>query len=205
MKVLGITGGVGAGKSTVLAYLRERHGARVIQADEVGRLLQEPGQECYDRIVEAFGREILQEGRGGQPPLDRAKLAAAVFSDDEKLARLNAIVHPAVKAYIIEEIEKEKQSGRAPFCVIEAALLLEDRYDLICDEIWYIYTETSVRVHRLAESRGYSEEKSRQIMGNQLADEEYRAKCNFVIDNSADFVENTYEQIERGLVEHGFL
>ena len=201
MKVLGITGGVGAGKSTVLAYLERRYGARVLMADEVGRHLQEPGQDCYRQIVAAFGKEMLQ----ADASLDRQKLAALIFSDEEKRRRLNAIVHPAVKAYIIEEIEKERRSGEALFCVVESALLLEDRYDLICDEIWYLCTETSVRIRRLAESRGYSREKTLEIIKSQRNDAEYREKCDFVIDNSSDFVENTYEQIDKGLVEHGFL
>lgn len=201
MKILGVTGGVGAGKSTVLSYLEKRYLARVIQADEVGKLLQEPGQECYHRIVEAFGTEILREdGR-----IDRNQLASIVFTDAEKLELLNSIVHPAVRSYIIGEIEKEKEKEAVPFCVVEAALLLEDRYDLICDEIWYIYAEESVRIDRLAANRGYSGEKSRQIMQNQLPDRVYRGKCDFVIDNSSNFVENTYEQIDKGLVEHGFL
>ncbi|MDO4321721.1 MAG: dephospho-CoA kinase [Lachnospiraceae bacterium] len=201
MKILGITGGVGAGKSTILAYLEERYRARVIQADEVGKMLQEPGQPCYLRIAQEFGQEILKPAGS----IDRKKLAAAVFTDEKKLELLNRIVHPAVKAYIMEELENEKRKGEVPFCVIEAALLLEDRYDLICDEIWYVYTEIPVRMRRLARSRGYSEEKSRQIMENQLKDEEYRAKCQFVIDNSSDFVEHTYEQIDKGLTEHGLL
>lgn len=201
MKILGITGGVGAGKSTILSYLADRYHARVIQADEVGKLLQEPGQSCYQQIIASFGDGILQEDGA----IDRARLAAVVFADEQKLKQLNGIVHPAVKAYIIEETEKEKRKKEVPFCVIEAALLLEDHYDQICDEIWYIYTEVPVRMKRLADSRGYSEEKSRQIMANQLSDEEYREKCQFVIDNSSDFVENTFKQINEGLVEHGFL
>ena len=201
MKVLGITGGVGAGKSTVLNYLENRYNARVIQADLVGKMLQEPGQECFAKMVEAFGPVILQEdGR-----VCRGKLAEMVFADPEKLRRLNAIIHPAVKDYITEEIEREKRKRERPFCVIEAALLLEDRYDLICDEIWYIYTEVPVRIRRLAKSRGYSDEKTRQIISNQLSEEEYRGKCNFVIDNSSNIVENTYGQIDKGLIEHGFL
>ncbi|MFR8548616.1 MAG: dephospho-CoA kinase, partial [Lachnospiraceae bacterium] len=74
-----------------------------------------------------------------------------------------------------------------------------------CDEIWYVYADPQVRIERLAKSRGYTLEKSRQIMRNQLTDREYRKKCKFMIDNSSDIVENTYEQIDKGLVEHGFL
>ena len=115
------------------------------------------------------------------------------------------MVHPAVKSYIIEEIRKERDAGQVPFVVIEAALLLEDHYDEICDEIWYVHTDREVRKRRLMESRGYTDEKSEKIMKNQLPDERFFEQCQFVVDNSSDFIENTYEQIDRGLVEHGFL
>ncbi len=201
MKILGITGGVGAGKSTVLAYLRERYGARVIQADEAGRLLQTPGHDCYDRIVRAFGREILDV----QGCILRARLAELVFADRTMLEKLNHIVHPAVKEYILSEISAERKSGRTPFVVVEAALLLEDGYDRICDEIWYIYAGRQTRTRRLMSSRGYTQEKVQSIMQNQLPEEEYRRQCKFVIDNDSDFVENTFVQIDKGLIEHGFL
>ena len=201
MKILGITGGVGAGKSTVLSYMEQKYGARVIQADLVAFGLQQPGTDCFEKIIRLFGSEIQSEDGS----IDRKKLAAVVFADKELLSRLNQIVHPAVKEKIWEEIRKEREQNAVPFVVVEAALLLEDHYDEICDEIWYIYTEPSVRAARLAASRGYSEEKIRQIMKNQLCDEEYRKEGKFVIDNSSDFVENTYDKINRGLIEHGCL
>lgn len=201
MKVLGITGGVGAGKSMVLTYLFEKYHARVIQADQVAHLLEEPGQACYDKIIDLFGREILEESGA----IDRRRLGEKVFKEPESLERLNAIVHPAVKEYIIEEIRKEREKGRIPFLVIEAALLLEDHYDEICDEIWYVHTEREVRKKRLMDSRGYTAQKTEEIMKNQLSDELFFEQCQFVVDNSSDFIENTYEQIDRGLVEHGFL
>lgn len=200
MKVLGITGGVGAGKSTILSYLDQKYSARVIQADEVGKRLQQSGGECLRRIAEVFGSSILLLDGS----LNRAALADIVFADKEKLAVLNEIMHPAVKTYIVHELEREKKKKRA-LCVIEAALLPEDGYEQICDEIWYIYTKPGVRMKRLAAARGYSDEKTRQIMDNQPEDAVYRKKCKFVIDNSGDIVENTYEQIDKGLVEHGFL
>ena len=124
-QVLGITGGVGAGKSAVLAYMKEKYDACVIQADEVGRLLQTPGHDCCDRIVEAFGAEVAD----GQGNLRRDVLAKKVFGDSAMLARLNGIVHPAVKEYIVAQIAEENSRGGAPFLVIEAALLLEAGYD----------------------------------------------------------------------------
>lgn len=201
MKVLGITGGVGAGKSTILSYLSKKYSAKVILADEVGKQLQQPGEEGFLRIVEVFGSTVvLPDGS-----LDRAALAETVFTDKEKLEQLNAIIHPAVKKRITQQLACERQKKKTPFCVIEAALLLEDGYDQICDEIWYIYTDPMIRMKRLAKSRGYSEKKTRQIMSNQPDDAIYRKKCKFVIDNSSDIVENMYEQIDKGLREHGFL
>ena len=102
MKVLGITGGVGAGKSTILDYLNRRYHARIIEADKVGHFLMEPGQKVYYHIVETFGSGILR----GDQSIDRQKLGKLVFDDQEKLVKLNCLVHPAVKEYIASEIEK---------------------------------------------------------------------------------------------------
>ena len=201
MKVLGITGGVGAGKSTVLAYLQDHYGARVIQADLVGHLLQRPGESCYRRIVELFGPAVLNT----DGTVNRQTLGAIVYANPQKMARLNAIMHPAIRCWIKAEAEAEQKRRRVPFVTIEAALLLEDHYDEICDEIWYIHTDDAVRIKRLQESRGYSEEKCRSIMANQKNESDFRAACQLVIDNSSDIVQNTYEQIDKGLREHGFL
>ena len=101
MKVLGITGGVGAGKSTVLMYLKEHYGARVIQADQVGHLLQQPHESCYRRIVELFGTTVLN----ADGTISRPKLGAIVYTDPQKMARLNAIMHPSIRRWIKSEVE----------------------------------------------------------------------------------------------------
>ena len=201
MKVLGITGGVGAGKSTVLMYLKEHYGARVIQADQVGHLLQRPHESCYLRIVELFGSTVLN----ADGTINRSKLGAIVYADPQKMARLNAIMHPSIRRWIKSEVEAEQKRGCVPFVTVEAALLLEDHYDEICDEIWYVHTDDAVRIKRLQESRGYSEEMCRTIMANQKNECDFRAACQLVIDNSSDIVQNTYEQMDKGLREHGFL
>lgn len=201
MKILGITGGVGAGKSTVLDYLQNKYQARVIQADQVGHMVQEPGQTCYKKIVEMFGSEILNEDF----TINRQKLGAVVFSDPAALQKLNHIVHPSVKEYIIREIQLEKEKGIVPFVVLEAALLLEDHYDLICDQIWYIYADEETRAERLKRTRGYSDEKVIGIMKNQMNDAEFREKCDVVIDNSNQLLERVYEQIDQALIHHTYI
>lgn len=194
MKVIGITGGVGAGKSEILRYLKEKHKAIVVEADKVGHLLMEPGGACYYGIVEKFGSSILN----GDQTINREKLGKIVFVDASLLDALNKIIHPRVKSHIVSEIAKERAYHRTNVFVIEAALLLEDHYDVICDEIWYIDTDAQTRANRLKESRGYSDEKIAGIMANQKSPEEFRKACQAVIDNSGSLAD-TYEQIDRQL------
>lgn len=201
MKVLGITGGVGAGKSTILAYLKQSYGACVIELDKVAHQLMEPKKAAYQKILETFGREILAEN--GE--IHRGKLYQRAFCSREWVERLNEIVHPLVKEEVRRQIRQEEEEGNAPFVVLEAALLLEDHYDEICDEIWYIFVREEVRRDRLRASRGYTDEKIAEILKNQRSDREFRAACQFTVDNSSDIIENTYEQIDKGLKEHEFV
>ncbi|MBR4140103.1 MAG: dephospho-CoA kinase, partial [Lachnospiraceae bacterium] len=155
MKVIGITGGVGAGKSAILNYLKEKHHAVVVEADKVGHLLMEPGGACYYSIVEKFGSSILN----GDQTINRGKLGKIVFADESLLNELNKIIHPRVKSHIVSEIAKERAYHRTNYFVVEAALLIEDHYDVICDEMWYIHTDADIRAKRLKETRGYDDEK----------------------------------------------
>jgi dephospho-CoA kinase len=196
MKIIGITGGVGAGKSSVLNYIQQNYKARVIMADLVAHKIEEPGHKCYYRIVETFGSSILN----ADTTINKQKLAQIVFADDEKRIKLNSIVHPFVKEYIMNEINAERESGKVKFFIIEAALLLEDKYDLICDEIWYIYTTEEMRRERLKIARGYSDEKINLIFNSQLSEEDFKIKCDIVIDNNLSEQE-TNVQIDTALRE----
>lgn len=198
MRVIGITGGVGAGKSMVLHFLEEEYQARVLEADKVGHFVMEPGQDCYREIVEIFGREILRE----DGTIDRGKLGGIVFGNREKLQLLNQVVHPAVKSWIRRELEQEKDRGQRELCVIEAALLIEDHYQDLCQEFWYLYASEAVREERLKSSRGYTEEKIRAIFASQQSEESFRLHCQAVIDNNGS-KEETKEQVRRLLRERG--
>ncbi len=189
MKVIGITGGVGAGKSKVLQFLEAEYGAVVCQLDHVAFMLQRKGQPCFDEIVKEFGEEV----RRPDGELDRQKLAEVVFGDQQRLGRLNAIVHPLVKEWVRRDIiEKEKE--HIPLYVIEAALLPEAGYEDICGEIWYIYASEDARRKRLKSSRGYSDERISRMIESQSPDEVFRKVCQAVIDNSGPF-EYTKKQI----------
>ena len=195
MKFIGITGGVGAGKSAILSYLDKKEEIRVMLADEIAHTLMKPGTECYEKIREAFSGAELYEKDG---TFDRKKLADFLFSDEDRRLTLNGIVHPAVKQYVKEQYALEKEKGGLAFLILEAALLIEEHYDEICDELWYIYTSEEHRRARLKESRGYSDEKINGIFQSQLTEEEYRSACAVVIDNNGP-IEGTYAQIEKAL------
>lgn len=191
MKVIGITGGIGAGKSTILSILKEEYHAYVLEADQAAHDIMEPGQRAYTRIVNTFTDAILDlDGR-----IHRGRLADVVFQNPDGLKALNAIVHPEVKQFVLEAIENCRRAGDIPFFVIEAALLIEDGYQEICDELWYIYAPEEVRVRRLMESRNYSREKCEAIIGNQSSDAFYRSHCTHVIENYHS-LENTKKQLE---------
>lgn len=194
-RVIGITGGVGSGKTAVLDILKNEYGALVIEADKVGHMLQMPGETAYNAIVEAFGIDVLQEPRCvGQSELDRRRLGDIVFADDSKLKILNNIMHPMIHDRIALMIE----ASDASIIVVEAAILITTSLVELVKEVWYIYCHRNVRIDRLKEYRGYSEEKTLSIMNNQPSEDEFKDKCQVCIDNSGS-VEQTREQIIKAL------
>lgn len=196
MKTIGITGGVGAGKSLVLNYLQNHYNARVYLADNIANDLKLPGQSCYDKIVELLGRDITDP----DGLIDKNKMAEKIFSHKEILVEVNRIIHPAVKEYVLSQIELERKKGEIDYFILEAALLIEEGYDQILDELWYIYADTSVRSQRLKETRNYTMEKIDHIMASQLAEAEFRKHCKVVINNNSD-EETLYSQIDHILEE----
>ncbi len=191
MKIIGITGGVGSGKTQVLSYIEKHYKCRIVRSDETAHLLYEPGQECYKKLVALLGLEILAEDK----TIDKGKMAAVIFSNKMLLERVNQIVHPEVKNYILRQIEYEKGKGVVDYFFIEAALLIEEHYDQIVDELWYIYADTQIREKRLIENRQYSTQKIAYIMEGQLSEEEFRKHCQVVISNNGS-LEETYKQIK---------
>lgn len=197
MRVIGITGGVGAGKSALLSYVKERYRCRVILADEVAHLVEEPGQECYSVLVRLLGNEILNS----DGTIDKKRMAEKIFADSAVLEQVNAIVHPAVKEFILREIAQSRREEKEDFLFVEAALLIEGGYGEILDELWYIHAEEDVRRSRLKAGRAYSDEKIERILGEQLSEEEFRRHCGVVIDNSGSLAEACL-QIDKKLEEY---
>lgn len=177
MIVVGLTGGIGAGKSTVARMFAER-GAAVVDADRVARALQEPGQPCHGQIVEGFGPGVLQtDGR-----LDRARLASLVFEDTAARRRLEAIMHPAIRAAVAAQLGRAEAAGAA-VGVVEAALILETgqrgRYDCIV----VVAAPAAVQVERLTRLRGLDPAEAERRLAAQWPTEAKAAAADFIIDN----------------------
>ena len=166
-------------------------------ADEIAHELMEPGTMCFEKLAELFKKEDIFQKDGH---FDRKKLASVIFADEEKRNLLNGIVHPAVKEYVCEQVQVEREGGVRKLLVLEAALLIEEHYDEICDELWYIYTDREIRRERLKISRGYSDTKIDQIFDSQLSEDEYRKNCQLVINNDGR-IEQTLTQIDKALRE----
>ncbi len=197
MRTIGITGGVGSGKTKVLAYIKDKYNCEVILADEVAHKIKEPGERCYSALVDLLGQGVLApDGK-----IDKGKMAEKIFGDKDLLEKVNGLMHPMVKEYILEKIRLHKEEGKIDFLLIEAALLIEDGYADIVDELWYIHAGEGTRRQRLKASRHYSEEKIAGILRRQLTEEEFRSHCQTVIDNSGALAD-TYGQIDRKLEEY---
>ena len=192
---IGVTGGVGCGKSELLSYMERVHGAAVLRSDDIAREIMEPGGRCFQAACALFGKEAITE----EGSLDRTRIAALVFADKSLLQKLNALVHPAVWEEVRERIAREEAAGRPIVCV-ESALFVEPEHLApareVFDELWYIYACEEVRRSRLAASRGYSEKKIDDMMASQPGEEAFRAACSAVVDNSGP-LEDSFAQIDR--------
>ena len=197
MKVIGITGGVGAGKSAILAYIKEKYNCRILLADEAAHLVKEPGQPCYEKLVKLLSRDILN----GDGTINKQKMAEKIFASELLRLEVNHIIHPAVKELILNAIAEERKKEQYDFFFLEAALLIEDGYLEIVDEMWYIYAREEVRRQRLKTTRKYSDEKIDAIMESQLREEDFRKYCKVVIDNS-EALTDACRQIDEKLGEY---
>lgn len=193
MRVIGLTGGVGAGKSLVLSILENEYGAEVIKADEVARELMEPGEEGYELIVTALGDSILKPDGS----IDRKILSQCIFRDERIRNAVDRIIHPLVWKFIKGKIS----SSQAKLIVVEFAIMGE-KAEVGYDEMWYVYASEEVRIRRLLENRGYEEEHSKRIMASQAAESEYLARCDRVIKNDGS-MEEIRDQLAQILKNRG--
>jgi dephospho-CoA kinase len=191
VKVVGLTGGIGSGKSAASAILREL-GATVIDADKVGHQVYEPGTPCWRDLVAAFGEDIL--GPGGS--IDRQKLGARVFADPFLLRKLNSLVWPRIAEAIRERIAAMRAEGMAAPVIVEAAVLIEAGWQTLMDEVWVITTARERAIERVVATRGLSRGEVERRLSNQLSDAE-RAKgaaCVIRNDGTLDDLRSSLER-----------
>ncbi len=200
MQVIGITGGVGAGKSSILEYLEQNYRVKNLIADKIAKRLMEPGSECYRKLLKFLPVEVYNDDE----TINRGALSAAIFSSDELRRRVNEVMHPAVKEYIIGQIAEQERMGILDYVVVEAALLIEENYGEICDELWYVRTSEEIRKKRIMRSRGYTEEQVENMFRSQLSDSEYRKHCQVIIENNGTR-EETFYQVAQAIKQKGEL
>ncbi len=191
MYVIGITGGVGSGKSLVAEIASHKYNAGVLIADRLGHFVTEPGKPAFKKVTGIFGDGIL--GKDGS--IDRKKLADIIFNDDNARSVINSIIHPEVMLYIENYINSRK--GQEGYIILETAIMYETGCDKFCDETWYVYVPEDIRIKRLSENRGYTEEKSRSIIQKQKPDSFFRERAGKVIDNTGSIKD--LERIITGL------
>jgi dephospho-CoA kinase len=198
MLTIGVTGGIGSGKSTVTAILAEL-GAPVIDADKVGHAIYAPDGPAYPDMIAAFGERILADDR----TIDRKKLGPIVFSDPAALKRLNGIVHPKMFARMREMIEAMREGGERKPIIIEAAILIEANWQPLFNEIWLVVTSREQVMTRIERDRGMARDQIEARIKAQLPDDERRKHATTVItnDSTIEALRATVEKLWNGALE----
>lgn len=180
MIVIGLTGGIASGKSTVAKMLSEL-GAVVIDADKVGHEVFRPHTEAWRKVVAAFGKDIL----GQNEAIDRSKLAQLVFDDPKALKRLNSIMHPLMHEIVREKIEGLRREG-TEVVVLEATLLIEAKWTDLVDQVWVTITPEDAVVNRLVSQKGFAEEQAEARIKSQTPISQRAKRADVVIRNDSD-------------------
>jgi len=183
MLVIGLTGGIGTGKTEV-SRLLEQLGATVINADQVGHEAYTPHSEAWQEVVKVFGEDILQE----HGEIDRRKLGGIVFADPDRLATLNGIMHPRMAAIVRDKLGVLENQG-TQVAVVEAAVLFEAGWDALVGEVWTTESPAENVVERLQRRNGFAPEEIRKRIASQMSSEERARRATEVIENDGELEE----------------
>ncbi|MFA1711875.1 dephospho-CoA kinase [Peribacillus frigoritolerans] len=193
-QIIGITGGIASGKSTVSLYLQEL-GFTIVDADLASRAVVEPGEEAYHQVVKAFGEDILLTDGN----IDRVKLGSIIFNDQEKRLLLNGIVHPAVRNWMRVKTEAALSSGEETV-FMDIPLLFESKLTFMVDKTLLIYVDEQVQLQRLMNRNGLSEKEALARINSQMPLADKKALADAVIDNNGD-INETKRQVKAILSE----
>jgi len=188
VKLIGLTGGVGSGKSTVAEMMREL-GAQVVDADEATHAVYEPGSPGFDAVVREFGDAYVESGH-----IDRSRLGELVFRDDDARRRLNSIVHPLVREWMAQRTAEAAERG-AEVVVQDVPLLFENGLERLFSSVVLVYVPEEIQVERLVSGRGFTPERARAMIAAQMPIENKRGLAHHVINNSGTR-EDTLAQVK---------
>ena len=180
MYTIGLTGGIGTGKSEVLSILRDL-GASTVEADLLAHEIYSPGKPAWQDIIDTFGSGILTP----EQQINRKKLGEIVFADRNKLSKLNQIVHPRIFDHLKELIEEQKMVGTR-LLVIEAAVLIEAKWTEMVDSVWVVQASKGIIINRLKEKTTLTEEQITQRINAQISDAQRQEKANEILTNNGD-------------------
>ena len=186
MKVIGVTGGTGSGKSTVSKILAE-NGAVVLDADKISKELQRPGTKTFKKIVKAFGDDVVSEN--GE--LNRKKLAEIIFNDHEKRILMNGIVHKEVARVFRERLKTLEDAG-TKVCVLDVPIPTEEGFFELVNSVWAVVANDDIRIERIMARSGMTEEEAERRIASQLSNREYEEIADVVIEN-----ERSREELEK--------
>lgn len=191
MKILGIVGGIGAGKTSVVSILQANTKCFVIGADEIGHQLLLKEGKAYEKVLETFGRAILDDAGN----IVRARLGAIVFKDKEELVKLNQITHPLIHEEVQAQIDRCRDEGEWTYVIIDAALLIEIGLVSLTDEVVGVYADEETRVNRIIAREGFTRGQALDRINKQKNWEELEKVVNYVIDNSGSY-DHTVAQVK---------
>ena len=194
MKIVGLTGGISSGKSTVSSYLKQLK-IPVIDADEVARKVVEPNSQGAIEIRKTFGSDVFEEDGS----LNRQKLGALIFSNAENRQKLDELLQPLIKIMILDEIEEYRQKGEN-MIVLDLPLLFEKQYEELCEEIIVVYIPKELQLERLMRRNQYTKQEALSRIDSQLSIEEKRKRATVLLDNQGT-IQQLYHQVEQWLVE----
>ncbi|MCM3635365.1 MULTISPECIES: dephospho-CoA kinase [Paenibacillus] len=188
--LIGLTGGIASGKSTVSAMLVE-HNALLVDADQVAREVVEPGEPALLQIAKSFGKEVLYPDGS----LNRKQLGSIVFSDSDKLKQLEQITHPAIRERMLQTIEVYKQQQPHALIVADIPLLYETNQAHLYEGVLVVYIPRELQLERLMKRNGLTKDEAEARIASQMDIEEKKSRANWVIDNSST-LEYTRQQVE---------
>lgn len=189
MKIIGLTGTIASGKSTVSEFFIHE-GIPVIDADKISREMTAIGGDAVEEIIEHFGEDIRTNGS-----LDRRSLANIVFSNPQKKKILERILHPKIIARMFYELHQYEKSGHE-VAILDIPLLFEGNFQDLCNQVWVVYCDLDVQIQRLKERNGFDEEFSMQIISNQMPTEEKLKRADVAIENNGS-LQDLYAQLNK--------